>query len=57
MADPSKVQKILNLPTPTNLKEVQQFLGLVKYLNAFNKIKEIVISHKCLTVIDHDKLD
>ena len=35
MANPSKVQKILDWPTPTNLKEVQQFLGLVKYLNAF----------------------
>ena len=91
MADPSKVQKILNWPTPTNLKEVQQFLGLVKYLNAFlpclaiqssilshlttkdcaknfppwnetyqnafNKIKKIIVSHKCLTVIDHHKLD
>ena len=34
-ADPSKVDKILNWPTPKNVKEVQQFLGLVKYLNAF----------------------
>ena len=91
MADPSKVQKILDWPCPTNLKEVQQFLGLVKYLNAFlpqlviqssilsclttkectknfpvwndtyqtafDKIKEIVVSCECLTVIDHSKLD
>src|ERR1700679_3365066 len=34
-ADPSKVDKILNWPVPKNTKEVQQFLGLVKYLNAF----------------------
>ena len=90
-ADPSKVEKILNWPVPKNVKEVQQFLGLVKYLNAFlprlaiqssilsrlttkesskhfppwnptyqvafDKIKEIVISRECLTVIDHSKLD
>lgn len=48
MADPSKVQKILNWPTPTNLKEVQQFLGLVKYLNAFLPclaIQSSILSH------------
>ena len=90
-ADPSKVQKILDWPAPKNLKEVQQFLGLVKYLNtflprlatqssilsqlttkschkhfppwskkfqdAFDKIKQIVVSRECLTVIDHSKLD
>ena len=90
-ADPSKVEKILNWPVPKNVKEVQQFLGLVKYLNAFlprlaiqssilsrlttkesskhfplwnptyqaafDKIKEIVVSRECLTVIDHSKLD
>ena len=90
-ADPSKVEKILDWPVPTNLKQVQQFLGLVKYLNtflprlaiqssilsrlttkecvknfpqwnatyqsAFEKIKEIVVSRECLTVIDHDSLD
>jgi hypothetical protein len=90
-ADPSKVDKILDWPVPKNLKEVQQFLGLVKYLNAFlprlalqssilsrlttkecaksfppwndtyqnafDKIKEIVVSRECLTVIDHNKLD
>ena len=90
-ADPTKVNKILDWPVPTNLKEVQQFLGLVKYLNAFlprlavqssvlsrlttkecvknfppwnatyqnafDKIKEIVVSRECLTVIDHSKLD
>ena len=90
-ADPSKVEKIINWPRPKNLKEVQQFLGLVRYLNAFlphlalqssilsrlttkecakkfppwnetyqkafEKIKDIVISRECLTVIDHTKLD
>jgi hypothetical protein len=90
-ADPSKVDKILDWPIPKNVKQVQQFLGLVRYLNAFlprlalhssilsklttkecekhfppwteihqnafDKIKEIVISRECLTVIDHQKLD
>jgi hypothetical protein len=89
-ADPAKVTKILDWPVPKNLKEVQQFLGLVKYLSAFlphlaiqssilsrlttkecskkfpdwnkshqeafDKIKEIVVSRECLTVIDHSKL-
>jgi len=27
------------------------------YQNAFNKIKGIVVSHECLTLIDHKKLD
>jgi hypothetical protein len=90
-ADPAKVQKIVDWPIPRSLKEVQQFLGLVKYLNAFlphlaiqssilsrlthkdcvknfppwnntyqsafDKIKEIVLSRECLTVVDHNKLD
>ena len=34
-ADPSKVDKILNWPTPKNTKHIQQFLGLVRYLSAF----------------------
>ena len=34
-ADPSKVENFLNWPVPKNTKDVQQFLGLVKYLNAF----------------------
>ena len=89
-ADPSKIEKIVNWPTPKNVKEVQQFLGLVRYLNAFlphlaiqasvlsrlttkeclknfppwtdkyqsafDKIKQIVLSSECLTVIDHNKL-
>jgi hypothetical protein len=90
-ADPSKVDKILNWPVPKNTKDIQQFLGLVRYLNAFlprlafqssilsklttkecekkfppwsdefqsafEKIKNIVVSRECLTVIDHEKLD
>ena len=90
-ADPSKVDKILAWPIPRNTKDVQQFLGLVKYLNAFlprlamqssilnklttkecqkkfppwtdtfqstfDKIKQIVTSRECLTVIDHKKLN
>ena len=89
-ADPTKVDKILDWPIPKNQKQVQQFLGLVKYLSAFlphlavqtsilsrlttkdcaknippwnekyqtalDKIKQIVVSRECLTVIDHDKL-
>jgi hypothetical protein len=34
-ADGSKVEKILNWPTPRNGKEVRQFLGLVRYRSAF----------------------
>ena len=34
-ADATKVDKILNWPVPTNATEVQAFLGLVRYLNAF----------------------
>ena len=89
-ADPSKIEKILNWPVPKNVKQVQQFLGLVRYLNAFlprlavqtsvlsrlttkeciknfpkwsdvhqtafDKIKEILLSRECLTVIDHQNL-
>ena len=89
-ADPSKIDKIINWPASKNVKEVQQFLGLVRYLNvflphltiqtsvlsrlttkecaknfpkwnntyqsAFDKIKQIVLSRECLTVIDHTKL-
>ena len=86
-----QVDKIVDWPTPKNVKEIQQFLGLVRYLSAFlphlavqasvlsrlttkeciknfppwnetyqkafDKIKEIVLSRECLTVIDHTKLD
>jgi hypothetical protein len=34
-ADNSKVARILDWPTPKTAKEVRQFLGLVRYLNAF----------------------
>jgi hypothetical protein len=34
-ADGSKVERILDWPTPKSAKEVRQFLGLVRYLNAF----------------------
>jgi RNase H-like domain found in reverse transcriptase/Integrase zinc binding domain/Reverse transcriptase (RNA-dependent DNA polymerase) len=90
-ADTEKVSKIIDWPRPKNVKQVQQFLGLVRYLNAFlprlaeqtlilsklttkaseknfpawdshfqsafDKIKDIIISRECLTVIDHSKLD
>ena len=34
-ADGSKVEQILNWPTPKSAKEVRQFLGLVRYISAF----------------------
>ena len=34
-ADPSKVEAIMNIPTPSNKKELQQFLGLMTYLSQF----------------------
>jgi len=34
-ADSGKVARILDWPTPKSAKEVRQFLGLVRYLNAF----------------------
>jgi len=34
-ADNSKVAQILDWPTPKSAKQVRQFLGLVRYLNAF----------------------
>ena len=34
-ADSKKVDQILNWPAPKTAKEVRQFLGLVRYLNAF----------------------
>ncbi|RDB24930.1 Transposon Ty3-I Gag-Pol polyprotein [Hypsizygus marmoreus] len=34
-ADTSKVEKILNWPTPKCAKHVRQFLGLVRYITAF----------------------
>jgi len=34
-ADGNKVARILDWPTPKSAKEVRQFLGLVRYLNAF----------------------
>ncbi|KAJ3495874.1 hypothetical protein NLJ89_g10566 [Agrocybe chaxingu] len=34
-ADGSKVEKILDWPKPKNSSDVRQFLGLVRYLNAF----------------------
>ena len=34
-ADPSKIEKEVNWPIPTNKSEVQQFLGLVSYYRRF----------------------
>jgi hypothetical protein len=83
----SKVNKILNWPTPKTASDVRSFLGLVQYIStflphlaehttvltplttkdcdkafpewcpphqkAFDAIKALVVSHECLTVIDH----
>jgi hypothetical protein len=88
-ADGSKVARILDWPIPKSAKEVRQFLGLVRYLNAFlpklamqsdilnrltwkdcnevfpkwtqkhqeafDTIKQIVVSRECLTIIDHTR--
>ena len=88
-ADKGKVARILDWPVPKCAKDVQQFLGLVRYLNtfllklamqsdilnrltwkdcnekfpvwtqkyqdAFDAVKRIVVSHECLTIIDHAK--
>ena len=35
--DPSKVEAILNMSKPTDLKAVQQLVGLVNYLTKFLK--------------------
>ena len=33
--DPNKVSVIINMPTPTNVKSLQQLLGMVQYLSKF----------------------
>ena len=33
--DPNKVTAIMNMPTPTNVKSLQQLLGMVQYLSKF----------------------
>ena len=33
--DPRKIEAILNMPDPTNVKELQRFLGMITYLGKF----------------------
>jgi len=33
--DPEKTKAIVNMPTPTNVKSLQEFLGMVQYLSKF----------------------
>lgn len=35
--DPDKVSTILDLPTPTNMKELRQFLGMASWYRRFVK--------------------
>ena len=34
-ADPEKVEAIVKMPTPTNMKFLKEFLGMVQYLSKF----------------------
>jgi hypothetical protein len=89
-ADDSKIERILNWPTPKSSTNVRAFLGVVRYISqflpnlaahteilhhlttkaadkcfpgwgpeheaAFQGIKEIVVSHDCLTTINHQDM-
>ena len=35
MTDPNKVRAIRDMPTPTNVKSLKRFLGMVTYLAKF----------------------
>ena len=34
--DPTKIEAVLSMPTPTNKQEVQRLLGMVNYLQKFS---------------------
>ena len=36
-ADPKKIEKVANWPTPQTIKDVQQFLGFASYYQRFVK--------------------
>ena len=36
MPDPEKTKAIVNMPTPINVKSLQEFLGMAQYLSKFN---------------------
>ena len=53
-ADPEKTAAIIRMPTPTNVKSLQEFLGMVQYLSKFlpslSKVTEPLRQLVCKTV-------
>ena len=52
-ADPEKIRAITETPKPTDIKDVQRFLGLVKYLSRFlPKLSEVCEPLRQLTLTE-----